>query len=154
MFPPIFEVITNAQTVEDGGATLVLDFVNGEYRIRSVSEVELAKRVADGLSLLGTDIVRVFAFGLAPEDTTKPYVTWQVITGRPENYLANRPDIDGYTLQVDVWADDGQIARDVAAAVRDAIEPHAYIVRWGGESRDPDTRAYRLSFDVSWFVHR
>lgn len=109
---------------------------------------------APAFALLGGDIVRVFAFGLAPEDTTKPYVTWQVITGSPENYLANRPDIDGYTLQVDVWADDGQIARDVAAAVRDAIEPYAYIVRWGGESRDPDTRAYRLSFDVSWFVHR
>ena len=98
--------------------------------------------------------VRVFAFGEAPENTARPYVTWQVITGSPENYLANRPDIDGYTLQVDVWADDGQAARDVAAAVRDAIEPHAYIVRWGGDSRDPDTRAYRLSFDVSWFVHR
>jgi len=106
------------------------------------------------LALLDGDIVRVFAFGEAPENTARPYVTWQVITGSPENYLANRPDIDGYTLQVDVWADDGQAARDVAAAVRDAIEPHAYIVRWGGESRDPDTRAYRLSFDVSWFVHR
>ena len=109
---------------------------------------------APATALLGTLPTRLYAFGEAPEDTARPYVTWQVITGSPENYLARRPDIDGYTLQVDVWADGGQIARDVAAAVRDAIEPHAYIVRWGGESRDPDTRAYRLSFDVSWFVHR
>lgn len=115
---------------------------------------------APALALLSGDSsakfnpVRVFAFGEAPEDTARPYVTWQVITGSPENYLTNRPDIDGYTLQVDVWARKGDVARNVAAAVRDAIEPHAYIVRWGGESLDPDTRDYRLSFDVSWFVHR
>ena len=105
-------------------------------------------------ALLGASPVRLYPFGDAPQDGPKPYAVWQTIGGAPENYLAGRPDVDGYTLQVDVYAAAGKDARAVAKALRDAIEPHAYIIRWGGESRDPATKSYRYSFDVSWFVPR
>ena len=108
-----------------------------------------------GLSaLLGQAPQRFYPFGDAPQDGVLPYAVWQTIGGDPENYLAGRPDIDGYTLQVDVYAETGKDARAVAKAIRDAIELKAYIIRWGGESRDPETKNYRYSFDVSWFVHR
>lgn len=97
---------------------------------------------------------RLYPFGDAPEKVAKPYVVWQTIGGDPENYLAGRPDVDGYTLQVDVYADSGSSARAVAKAIRDAIELHAHIVRWGGDSRDPVTKNYRYSFDVDWIVQR
>ena len=42
----------------------------------------------------------------------------------------------------------------IAAALRDAIEPHAHITRWGGSSRDEKTKRYRYSFDVDWHVQR
>lgn len=105
-------------------------------------------------ALIGTLPVRLFEFGEAPQDVATPYVLWQVINGSPEHYLADRPDLDSFTLQVDVYAASGESARTVVTALRDAIEPHAQITRWGGGSRDPETRNYRESFDVDWFVHR
>ncbi|RMV77775.1 DUF3168 domain-containing protein, partial [Pseudomonas amygdali] len=84
----------------------------------------------------------------------KPYAVWQVITGSPENYLAGRPDIDGFTLQVDVYAATGAQARAVTDAISHAIELKAYVVRWGGESKDTETKLYRSSFDIDWLVPR
>ena len=106
------------------------------------------------VALLGTNPTRLYPFGEAPQDTVKPYAVWQLITGSPENYLAGRPDVDGFTLQVDVYAPTGTAVRDIAKALRNAIELKANIVRWGGESKDPATKIYRYSFDVDWIVQR
>lgn len=105
-------------------------------------------------ALLGTGPTRLFPFGNAPQGVTLPYVVWQAITGMPENYLGHAPDIDRFTIQIDVYADGVSAARQVAEALRDAIEPHAHIVGWNGESTDPDTGHKRYGFDVDWFVHR
>lgn len=105
-------------------------------------------------ALLGTAPTRLYPFGDAPQGVAYPYAVWQTVGGSPENYLGDRPDIDSFTLQVDVYADTGSSSRAVAVALRDAIEPHAYITHWGGESKDPDTGRYRFSFDVDWHVSR
>jgi hypothetical protein len=105
-------------------------------------------------ALLGVNPTRLYPFGQAPDGVELPYAVWQLVSGSPENYLAGRPDIDGFTLQVDVYAASGSSARSVGAALRDAIELTAHIVRWGGESKDVATGRYRLSFDADWFVHR
>lgn len=105
-------------------------------------------------ALLGSGPTRLFPFGEAPQGVALPYAVWQTITGLPENYLGQAPDIDQFTIQVDVYADRGSTAREVAAALRDAIEPHAYVVSWNGESTDPDTGHKRYGFDVTWHVHR
>lgn len=105
-------------------------------------------------ALLGTAPVRLWPFGEAPEGTALPYAVWQLVAGSPENYLAGRPDMDGFSLQIDVYAATGSSARAVGKALRDAIELNAYIVRWGGESRDNETNRYRLSFDVDWLTPR
>lgn len=105
-------------------------------------------------SLIGGESLRLYPFGQQDDDVTYPYAVWQNITGEPENYLAQRPDTDTFTLQVDVYADTPEEAIAVAAALRDAIEPHAYITRWGDQTRDNVTRRYRYSFDVDWIVPR
>lgn len=105
-------------------------------------------------ALIGSSPVRLYPFGLQDDNVVYPYVVWQNISGSPENYLDKRPDADNYTLQVDVYADTVASAASVATALRDAIEPHAYITRWGGQSRDPETKRYRYSFDVDWIVLR
>lgn len=105
-------------------------------------------------ALLGTDPVRLYPFGEAPEGTPLPYVVWQLASGSPENYINQRPDMDSFTLQVDVYAATGASARAVGTALRDSIELRAHITRWGGESRDPETKSYRISFDVDWWVKR
>ncbi|MBF8793611.1 DUF3168 domain-containing protein [Pseudomonas monteilii] len=106
-------------------------------------------------ALLGSGVdLRLYSFGEAPEGVIKPYAVWQLVNGSPENYLAGRPDADGFTLQVDVYGTTGTSVRQVRDAIRDAVELQAYITRWGGESRDPATKNYRTSFDVDWIVLR
>jgi hypothetical protein len=105
-------------------------------------------------ALLGVQPTRLFPFGDAPETTAKPYAVWQLITGSPENFLAGRPDLDGYTLQVDVYAVSAASARAVTKAISEAVELKAYVTRWGGETRDSETKLYRSSFDIDWLVPR
>lgn len=105
-------------------------------------------------ALLGTDPVRLYPFGQQDDAVVYPYVVWQNITGAPENYLARRPDTDSYTVQVDAYANTVDEVIAVAMALRDAIEPHAYISRWGTQEKDPETKRYRYSFDVDWIVLR
>lgn len=105
-------------------------------------------------ALLGVSPHRLYPFGEAPEGVTKPYAVWQLVTGSPENYLAGRPDMDGYTLQVDVYAETASSARAVAQAISHAIELQAYVARWGGETKDTATKLYRSSFDIDWLVPR
>jgi len=102
---------------------------------------------------LGTP-VRLYPFGEAPQGVALPYAVWQTLGGSPENFLKQRPDIDQFTLQVDVYATSATAARDVARALRNTIEPVAYITRWNGEDRDQETKNYRVSFDVDWWVQR
>ena len=107
------------------------------------------------MALLGCGVdLRMYPFGEAPEAVAKPYVVWQLVNGSPENYLAGRPDADGFTLQVDVYGTTSKSVRQVRDAIRDAIELRAYVTRWGGESRDSATKNFRTSFDVDWIVRR
>ncbi|WP_341706533.1 DUF3168 domain-containing protein [Halopseudomonas sp.] len=103
---------------------------------------------------LGTAPVRLFPFGESPEGVGLPYAVWQTVSGSPENFINEVPDMDGFTLQVDVYGSTADSVRAAAEALRDAIEPHAHIVSWGGESREPTTRRYRFTFSVDWFVSR
>lgn len=105
-------------------------------------------------ALLGVTPHRLYPFGEALEGVAKPYAVWQLITGSPENYLAGRPDIDGFTLQVDVYAVTATSARSVTDAIAHAIELKANVVRWGGENKDAATKLYRSSFDIDWLVPR
>ena len=105
-------------------------------------------------ALLGAAPTRLYPFGEAPQGVTYPYAVWQSAGGAPENFLAGRPDADSYTTQVDVYADTADSARKVAKALRDAVELVAHVVAWRGDSRDPETKKYRFSFDVAWIVRR
>lgn len=109
---------------------------------------------APGVVAVFGNPVRVYPFGDADEKTPLPYAVWQVISGSPENYLAGRPDIDGFSTQIDVYAETASEARTSAKALRDALEPVAYVTGYNGETRDPDTRNFRYSFDVAWLTPR
>lgn len=105
-------------------------------------------------SLLGTDPTRLWPFGEGDPSPTYPYAVWQVISGAPENYLSEPPDIDSFGVQVDVYAKTAEEARAVAQVLRSAIEPFAYITGFLGEFRDTITRNYRYSFSADWIVPR
>ena len=116
---------------------------------------QLCSQAAAVTALLGAGAsLRLYSFGEAPDGVATPYAVWQLVSGEPENYLAGRPDADGFTLQVDVYGATGTSVRQVRDAIRDAIELQAYVTRWGGEARDPTTKNFRTSFDADWIVRR
>lgn len=106
----------------------------------------------------GNGPLRFYAWGLAPQDVQKPYAVWRQVFGAPENYLGQRPDIDLFTTQIDVYASDTKYgaseAREIAMAISYAIEGAAYVTSWIGESRDPDTKNYVMTFQADWYVPR
>lgn len=108
----------------------------------------------DLTGLIQAETMRAFPFGMAPQGVEYPYLTFQNISGTPENYINNAPDIDNFTIQVDIWGKTGATASAVALAARDAIEQHAHITSWRGESFEPGTKTFRISFDVSIFINR
>jgi hypothetical protein len=104
--------------------------------------------------LLGSNPVRIYPFSIQDDKVIYPYAVWQNLSGSPENFLNQRPDADSFSLQVDIYADTPEETMAVAKAMRNAIEVKANIVRWGAQTRDPDTLKYRYSFDVDWIVTR
>lgn len=105
----------------------------------------------------GNGPLRFWLFGMAPQGVTYPYAVWQTSGGTPENYLGNVPDVDSFGVQIDVYASESQgtdVARSVAQAIRNAIEPHCHITSWRGDSQDSVTKSYRFSFDCDWIVNR
>lgn len=102
----------------------------------------------------GTGEMRFYQFGLAPQNVQKPYAVWQRVFGQPYNHMNEVPNTDTFTLQVDIYADSAESSRNVAVAIRDAVEPLAYITNWLNESRDPETKNFRFGFQVDWIVER
>lgn len=113
----------------------------------------LVKDVAGVQAVLGNP-VRLFRFGQAPQDVTKPYAVQQTVSGQPENYLGEAPDQDTILVQVDVYAADMPGARAVVTALAAAIERQVHITNWNGEFFEPDTKLYRISFTVDTKVDR
>lgn len=105
-------------------------------------------------ALLGTTPLRVYPAGEATQETAVPYAVFQTITGTPENYLGTRSDMDGYTVQVDVYGATLASARACADAIRTALESVAYITSLREPSKDATTRHYRYSMDVDFFTER
>lgn len=105
-------------------------------------------------ALLGTDPVRLFMFGMAPQGVQRPYATWQIVSGSPESYLAGRPDAENYVIQIDVWGNSTSETRQALSAIERALELNCYVTRYGGESQDPETMSYRSSMDIAWITNR
>lgn len=102
----------------------------------------------------GTGEMRFYQSGLAPQNVQKPYAVWSRVFGQPYNHMNEVPNTDTFTLQVDIYADSAESSRNVAVAIRDAIEPLAYITNWLNESRDTETKNYRFGFQIDWIVER
>jgi len=94
--------------------------------------------------------VRLYAFGEASQDGSRPYAVQQTVGGSPENYLAGFPDLDSITVQVDVYAPAMTQAKAIVVALAAAIETVAYITNWNGEFRDTETKLWRISFTVEF----
>lgn len=97
---------------------------------------------------------RVYRHGDAPQNVTRPYVTWFVVTGTPENTLDEVPRIDDYRVQVDCWSDGDAEVEELSEAVRNAIEPSAYMTQVHADDRDPETKRYRMGMTFTFWTDR
>lgn len=102
---------------------------------------------------LGSSPMRFFPT-IAPEGTLLPYATFQTIGGGPENFLAGRPDIDDYRIQIDVFARTAVEASEIDMIIRTAIELRCNVIRFNGQFTEEETRLERSGFDIRWFENR
>lgn len=111
------------------------------------------------VSLLGSSPVRFYPFSRAPGPNepgyAKPYAVHQMVYGTPENTLSCQPDIDMAGLQIDVYADSAESAREVSDALRDAIEgANNHVVSYNGEEIETETGLYRVGFTAEFWSYR
>lgn len=97
---------------------------------------------------------RIYPHGEAPQDATQPYVTWQMISGVPENSLSESPDIDRCTLQVNCWHQTSSGIVALATAVRTALETIGHVTGVPINQRDTETRLYWIAIQVDWLYNR
>lgn len=105
-------------------------------------------------ALLGSSPLRVYPFGEAPQDVAKPYAVYQTIVGTPENYLETRSDMDGFTVQIDIYGSTMTSTRNAASAIRAALEAVAYVTNLREPPRDAPTNNFRYSMDVDFLTSR
>ncbi len=76
---------------------------------------------ADLTALLKTMCVRTFP-DFAPLNTTRPYITYQLIGGRPLRWLdKSASDKRQSLVQINVWADTRKAATTLARQIEDAL---------------------------------
>lgn len=109
-------------------------------------------------ALIGSDPVRFYRHGKAPQNVQAPYVTWFLVSGLPENQLDGVPPIDRFSVQIDCWSnntgDGDEEVVELAKAIRDAIEPHAHMTGIPIDSQDPDTQRYRMGMTFTVWQDR
>lgn len=105
-------------------------------------------------ALLGGALPRIYPFGAAPQNVTKPYVVYQSAGGFPLNMINCRPDADSQDLQIDVYGLTTQSTVAVAEAIRYAVELDCNVTNYRGTIRETDTLLYRTGFDLTWLVNR
>jgi len=97
---------------------------------------------------------RIYGFAEAPQSPTYPYITWEIISGRPSNYQGSAPAVDNYRVEINVWTRDQQNALDAITEIQSALDAHGHQLVQIGPSVDPDTQSYRAQLDYSLWTSR
>jgi hypothetical protein len=102
-------------------------------------------------AIVGTNPPRIYRHGTAPQNGDKPYITWQLVSGVPENNLSDPPPVDRQSVQVDCWHQTDAGIEVLADAVRDAIEPVAHMTSAFNDSRETETKLFRIGLNFDFF---
>lgn len=117
---------------------------------------EMVHELPEIMARFGRNPVRIYPFGYAPQDVSKngPYCVWQVIGGTPANTLSCAPQADDWSVQMDVYGPDVKLTREAAAVLVEALQGQVWVTNWRGESRDFETKLFRVSFDIQVLQNR
>lgn len=107
-------------------------------------------------AVLGHDELGLAAFqDEAPQDWEGNFLRWSVVGGQPYNLLGDAPGMDYVRVQFDAFAATQDQAQAIYVAVRNLLEmPYGHVVSFLGTMRDPETRQYRVTWDMSFHVPR
>jgi len=97
---------------------------------------------------------RIYRHGRAPQEVTKPYVTWFVASVAPANNLSSPPGHDQCVVQIDCWHPQDSGVQDLAEAVRDAMEQVSHMTGLIANERDSETKLYRVALQFDYWLPR
>lgn len=97
---------------------------------------------------------RIYRHGSAPQDVQKPYITWVLSSGQPENVLNASPCFDRNVVQIDCWSETDTGVETLAYAVRDAIDSVMASNRFTVNLRETDTKLYRMTIEADFIASR
>lgn len=118
--------------------------------------------VASVRALVGTNPVRIYRHGSAPQGVAPPYITWFEVAGQPYDQISGAPCGDLDSVQIDCWAGNGDPSGNdgdtqvetVAAAVRDALDTAGIANRLVVNQRDPDTKRFHIGLEADFISSR
>lgn len=102
-------------------------------------------------SIVGT---RIYRHGSAPQNVEKPYITWVLASGMPENNISSTPCFDKDMVQIDCWSETDEGIETLAYAVRQALDSKLIVNRIMINTRENDTKLYRMSLEADFIVSR
>lgn len=105
-------------------------------------------------TVFGIVAKRIYPWGEAPQTVAYPYITYGVVNGQPQNTMDKVPQIDNLGTQIDIWAETGRECRELAEAVRDALETSAHMISITNMDRDLETKSYRYRLEFDFFTAR
>jgi hypothetical protein len=97
---------------------------------------------------------RIYRHGAAPQDVAKPYITWSVSMNMPQDVLNAQPCHDKDTVQIDCWSETDQEIENLAYAVRAALDSTLISNRIMLDTRENDTKLYRISIEADFIRSR
>jgi hypothetical protein len=107
--------------------------------------------VAALTSITGCAVYRTQAI----DGAVAPYVVWTIVSAVPENQISGAPETDNARIQVDTYSITQGQSRQMCDLAQAAIEAtFANVIFGPTETREPDTKLWRWSFDSSHWENR
>ena len=111
----------------------------------------LLKSNATVTSIVGE---RIYRHGNAPEGVARPYITWFVVSGMPELNVSSTPCTDRDMVQIDCWSESDSQIETLAYAVRAVLDSAGIANRIVQDSRENDTKLYRIALEADFISSR
>lgn len=113
-------------------------------------ETDLYSTLSNDAGVTGLCSTRIYP-NLAPDGVTRPYVTYQMVTGERLSTITGVGDATRKRIQISCHADTYAAAKALAAAVETALEGGGYL-ELEFDLYDPDTQIHTVIVDWSFMA--
>ncbi len=103
-------------------------------------------------SYVGSSPARIFDYGIAPQDTARPYIVFKGVSNTRYENISDVPCGDSDIVQVDVYSDSRAQARDIMQEIRRIFDYHGLSNKVVLVDYEGDTKLYRIATDVHFVL--